>query len=139
ALSRGRACQRGRLAAGGDIEAGHVERIADKQVAPADGRVVPSFSGDGRKPDQLFVLLRRGQHDSQVPIATKDDQLSTGEQHLAVVVAPRFPPPRAGLGVDASKNVFIQSVNVSLPENRTGELVLEVLVPPYLPCREGFL
>src|SRR5262245_64363945 len=100
--------------------------------------MVRRFSREGGKPRQFLVLLRRCQYDGQIAVAAKHDQLSAGQQYLAVIVTLLFPPPRPRFSVDAGEDVFIQPIDVPAPEDRTGEFVLEVLIPPHLACRECF-
>src|SRR5919109_782333 len=108
----------------GEIAARHLNGVAHDQVTAAQGRVVPRLAGEDGETDQFVVPLRRGPHDRQISVAAQHDQLAAGQQDLSIAVTTLLPFPRAGPGLDAREDVFVQAIDVSLPKDRAGEFVL---------------
>src|SRR5262245_57401622 len=98
--------------------------------------MVPSLSVEGGEFGDFLVALGPGLHERHLTVLGEHDEPVAGKHHLTVSIPSAFPLQLAGGGIDAGKNGFVQSVNETVTQHRTGELVLHPRVLPDRPCRE---
>src|SRR4051812_33838963 len=120
-----------------DQEASHLGGIPYKQFTMFKRGMVPCFALYGRNPEHFLVRIGAGFNESEVAIAAEDDEVAAREQELAVTVAAVLPFAFADVGVEAGEHVFVEAIDVAMPEDGAGELVLEVLVAPKLARAGG--
>src|SRR5262245_32586843 len=119
-----------------DVEGGHLFQIADEKKYVRDDRMVPGFAVDGGEFGDFLVAFGHRLHERHFPALGEHDEPVAGKHNLTVSVPSAFPFQLAGGGIDAGKNGFVQSVNETVTQYRTGELVLHPRVLPDRPCRE---
>src|SRR5262245_59541250 len=110
-----------------DIKASHLRLVANEQMAVGNRRIVPGLAFNRGKPRNFGMLLRGCLHQYEVSRIAYHYQVTASQNHLTVSIPPAFPLLRTGVDVNARQDSFVQSIGITLVENRAIELVVHCL------------
>src|SRR5262245_20183793 len=110
-----------------DIKAGHLRLVANEQSAVGNRRIVPCLAFNRGKPGYLRMLFRGCLHQYEISRIADHNQVPASQNHLPVSIPPALPLLRTGVDINARQNSFVQSIGITLVENRAIELVVHCL------------